>query len=325
MLPGNEANTYRALAKDHFKQATETLASGNDNQLVYICLELRSCIEAISYGLLLAYHKELAASAFKSWTPRQVLSELEEADPRANVTRELRYGRQEQLGERAKVMRSLGVDHRLNPKWANKAYNALSNFLHVPTVTQLGRDPDATRTKIRDRCEKCVTVLRPVVESKIWHETFGQFYTFKCDCGFEVKRRTEVLKAKREATCWNCGQIFDVERFDGDSPFVVPRAALWDCRCGHENRLAFHLLKDNLPVVCSSCGAPAMVRSTWRVDQLDANLPPEGSTAGDRTDVGSAAGISGWTHYIVQRIKAFGATRIWRNSNGRNQSPYRIP
>ena len=282
MLPGNEASTYRALAKDHFKQATYALASGKDDQLIYACLELRSCIEALSYGLLLAYHKELAASAFKSWTPRQVLGELEEADPKANVTRELRYGRQERHGERAKIMRSLGVDHRMNPKWANKAYNALSNFLHVPTVTQLARDPDALRTKMRDRCEKCVKVLRPIVNSKIWHDTFGQFYAFKCDCGFEVKRRTEVLKTKREATCWNCGQIFDVDRFDGDSPFVVPRAALWDCQCGHENRLAFHLLKDKLEVACDACNLRAVVRSTWRVDQLDSNPSPEGAIAQDR-------------------------------------------
>lgn len=269
MLSGNEASTYRSLAKGHFKRATELLDSGDDNELTHACLEFRSCIESLSFGLLLAYHKELPISAFRSWTPRQVLSELEEADPNAHASRELRYGREERLGEPAKVMKSFGVEHRMKPKWANKAYNQLSNFLHVPTVTQVNADPDATRTKMRDRCSKCAKILKQVVESRIWHDTFGRFYTFTCDCGFEVKRRTEVLKRKRGATCWNCGQIFDVERFDGDSPFLVPRAAVWDCGCGNENRMPFHHLKDGLEVTCAKCNASAVVRSTWRVDLSD--------------------------------------------------------
>jgi hypothetical protein len=50
---------YRYLAKQRLAKATDLLASGDEDNLTYACLELRKCIEALSYELLMGYLSEV--------------------------------------------------------------------------------------------------------------------------------------------------------------------------------------------------------------------------------------------------------------------------
>jgi hypothetical protein len=50
---------YRQLAREALDKAKLLMDSGDGDNLVYACLELRKCLEAIAYGLLLGYLAEV--------------------------------------------------------------------------------------------------------------------------------------------------------------------------------------------------------------------------------------------------------------------------
>ena len=54
---------YRSLAKEHLKKATFLLGADDVDQLPYACLELRKCIEALSYELLAGYLSEASVKS----------------------------------------------------------------------------------------------------------------------------------------------------------------------------------------------------------------------------------------------------------------------
>lgn len=87
----------------------------------------------------------------RSWTPRRALDELEAVDPDANKSHTLEIGLPGGDGSPTVTVLS-GEDRRFTPKWANVAYNKLSNFLHVPTPKTLEANGVVSIEKIRSRC-----------------------------------------------------------------------------------------------------------------------------------------------------------------------------
>src|SRR5215216_2578999 len=75
---------YRYLAKERLAKATELLVAGDNDSLIYACLELRRCVEALAYNLLTAYLHEVPLSAFETWQPDKVIRELLQVDPHAD-------------------------------------------------------------------------------------------------------------------------------------------------------------------------------------------------------------------------------------------------
>jgi hypothetical protein len=84
---------YRHIAKEKLVKATELLASNDDHKLACACLDLRKCIEAVSYELLGAYLKEVPLKALEVWQPDKVMRELLLIDPTADKTSRIRTRR----------------------------------------------------------------------------------------------------------------------------------------------------------------------------------------------------------------------------------------
>ncbi|MCK1290317.1 hypothetical protein [Bradyrhizobium sp. 30] len=103
----------------------------------HVCLELRLAIECLAYQQLDAYLSEVPDHAMRKSTPREVITQMLEVDPKADRTSTIAIGREKEPGQLSDDMRMLGEDRRFTLKWANRSHNALGNFLHVPTLHQL--------------------------------------------------------------------------------------------------------------------------------------------------------------------------------------------
>ena len=73
---------YRGLLRAHWDKATARLKTGNDDDVIYACLELRKCLEAYAYFLLSHYLSEASFKLVqKTWQPDKVIKELLAIEP----------------------------------------------------------------------------------------------------------------------------------------------------------------------------------------------------------------------------------------------------
>jgi hypothetical protein len=261
---------YRSIAREKLAKATQLLSSNESDNLAHACLELRKCIEALCYDLLGVYLKEVPLRALEVWQPDKVMKELLRIDPQAHSTTRIRMRREGHDGSPDSAWRDLGEDRRLKPKFAEKAYQQLSNFIHVPTIKQLQVGKCADESIIRERAQRIRDKLAHTLAATIWNANFGGFYTFNCtECESPIARRQSVLDMGEDVECGNCGQQYDVEKEpDGKLRFIA-RSYSWECAaCGERREIAQRLAKDGLDVSCR-CGDVAFLRAVigWHLER----------------------------------------------------------
>jgi len=138
----------RKLAIKCLESAKSLITKDDDESLKYASLELRFCIEYITYSQLLIYLNEVPNETFKKWTPKSIISDLITVDPDADKSVLIFGGIEDKKGIHASKMHFLGEDRRFSLKWANKQHNALGNFLHAPTLQQIEKGEAPTKDKI---------------------------------------------------------------------------------------------------------------------------------------------------------------------------------
>jgi hypothetical protein len=65
-------SAYWPIIDLHFKKATELLATSDDDDLIYACLELRKCLEAYAYDMLYGYLNEAPMRVVETWQADKV-------------------------------------------------------------------------------------------------------------------------------------------------------------------------------------------------------------------------------------------------------------
>lgn len=281
-----ETVDLRQIACEHLNQAKKLLITPGLASARYSCLELRMAIEALTYSSLQNYLAEVPNTVMRKWPPKQVLDELLAVDPMADQSRTLAIGRQQEEGILAREMHTLGEDRRFSVKWANRAHNALSSFLHSPTLAQRQRgigDMDAAaRTKAAEVAEE----LDAVLASRIWNVNFSQSCTFECSCGFTVKRRKEIIEAGEPIVCAACGLHYRSEPTEGGANFW-PLEGTYTCSgCGSDQAINERDLL-RLPIVsCSACGFRSQVIQEYRLLSLEESIRENGSNESIPTRTG---------------------------------------
>ena len=127
---------FRSMAINAFEQAKKQLSENNDIKLNYAALELRFCLEYMTYDRARAYHDEIPDIESLSWQPNKLMSELLELDPFADAKASISIGLQKKYGERSEDMQLLGTENPITLKLLKDHYNALGSFLHAPTLKQ---------------------------------------------------------------------------------------------------------------------------------------------------------------------------------------------
>ncbi|MFA6266020.1 MAG: hypothetical protein WC670_09950 [Pseudolabrys sp.] len=271
------AHEYRHLAKTRLAKAAELLAANDDDNLVYACLELRRCVEALAYDLLTAYLHEVPLSAFETWQPDKVMKELLQVDPRADTNARISFQKEATGSEPAGPWKELGEDRRIKAPRLAKMFHQLGNALHVPTIRQVQAGQSLDYARMRQRAEQIRDELGYVLAAKIWNAHLSISVTVSCtECETPIKRATSYLNTVHQIECGGCGQAFLITR-NGDDYFFEPVHYNWHCDgCGIEREIVESNAKPGLDVSCPKCRTSAILalETQWSVKQTpSAGLP----------------------------------------------------
>jgi len=111
-------------------RAQQLLAEPTAENLRYAALELRLCIEALTYEKLRAFSDMVPEAVLATWQPPQAVKALLEFEPTADRTFTLFAGVEEQPGIASKNMQYVGQHTALRLTWLRKHYHKLGSLLH---------------------------------------------------------------------------------------------------------------------------------------------------------------------------------------------------
>lgn len=195
--------SFRHTVRNALTRAKENLVSSNPEYTKYAALELRMAIEGLTYDRANAYIKEIDPKEYNTWQPKKVMQMLLEIEPKADKASSISFGREDKLGEPAKVMTSLGGEEVFNFRLIKKYYDALGSFLHLPTIKQLQDKPEADIKKLREKCLEIIGHIEKVLESPVFNITFGSFSEISCyRCNKIIRKRLPYGQAEVIAKCF---------------------------------------------------------------------------------------------------------------------------
>jgi hypothetical protein len=254
---------YRKMAKGHVNAARTELAA-SPSRARYAVLELRMAIEALCYERAQAYKAELPKSTYRVWQPRKLMDFLLALDPLADQRRSFSYAKNDDTGQPVGPTKTLGTDTPLKLSEIKKHYDALGNYLHVPTLAQMEDSTNADMVKLQARCAKILSVLEGVVSSKVFNVIFGQFATLKCTrCSGIMKVRVDERNADFCYACIHCSAQYKVRKVDAEKWRFEPD--LVEITCTHvdcKGKLSFW--RDEISVgntlECNQCGKASEIK-----------------------------------------------------------------
>lgn len=182
-------------------RAQALLAEATPESLRYAALELRLCIEALTYEKLRAFSNMVPEEVLRTWQPPQAVKALLEFEPGADRTFVLYAGREEEYGKPAKEMKYVGTHSSLRLGWLRKHYNKLGNLLHAPAA---GDPKPQDATTLKDYLAEVIADLKEPLQSTITGGTFREVHNFTCsECGKPVIANAKTVREKNQAVCLN--------------------------------------------------------------------------------------------------------------------------
>ncbi len=164
----------------------------------------------------------------------------------------------------------LGQENRFSSRWAQKAHNALSNFLHTPTLLQLQTDGDHKSAKVKSKAREIAGELENILSS-----TLSDFkipfpsIAFECDCGFNIRRRVDALS--KRIKCIKCGNLY-VAKSENGKYSLQEANARYTCPyddCSKLSLLRENLVRDGSIVSCSVCGRKSKIVQGYRAEPIE--------------------------------------------------------
>lgn len=182
-------------------RAQALLAEATPESLRYAALELRLCIEALTYEKLRAFSKMVPEEVLSTWQPPQAVKALLEFEPNADKTFILYAGRQDKPGEPAKEMKYVGTHSSVRVTWLRKHYNKLGNLLHAPAA---GNPKPQDLTALKGYLTEVVQDLQEPLQSSITGGTIRDVFSFDCSqCSKPIIVNAETVRKKHKAVCLN--------------------------------------------------------------------------------------------------------------------------
>lgn len=239
-------------------RAKKLLAEAAPEHLRYAALELRLCIEALTYEKLRAYSDIVPEEVLRTWQPPQAVKALLEFEPRADRTFVLLAGREEEYGKPAREMKHVGMHKSLRLGWLRKHYNKLGNLLHSPAVGSSKAPLDVRLTK--EYLTQVIEDLQEPLQSTITGGTFREVFSFTCaECDKPVIANAEIAIEKGKAVCLNpkCKAEY-FARFDESGQAIFqPIVTEFECAadgCDGVTKLQNRKLEVGAEFACPKCG-----------------------------------------------------------------------
>jgi transcription elongation factor Elf1 len=248
---------------DCLERAKTLMAAGDAASLRYACLELRFCMEAVTYDKLRAYATRLPPSVLSIWQPPQAVKALLELEGEADDEYIVAIGR---TGS-PQPMQVMGEHRTFAARWLRRHYNKLGSYLHAPNrnaPNQNEVDPQQLRSYLESVIEEC----ERVVESSLTLTLVPTgIIEYDCQlCGHKTVANKEGAKRRGRVSCLQCEAehlVFVAE----DQRLCLELSGWWFlCEaCKHQRLVpSKHLVPDH-EFACDECGCRhKLVDQAWR-------------------------------------------------------------
>jgi hypothetical protein len=228
-----------------FSRAEELLTTGDDALLRYVCLEIRLCLEFITYDKLLTYSERLP-KAFRRWQPAQFMKALRQIEPNADKSFTLTYSPESEPGRPTGERKLLGQHIALNLAWLRRTYNKLGHYLHAPFPEEHGYIEQLDTSTLRSDLEQILRELEPVMSSNL-DSSLAMVTEFSCAvCDQPVVCNAEGLRQVQKAICLdpNCNaEHIAAEDASGALKFTLVATPFLCRNCEEPNLIHNRLLE----------------------------------------------------------------------------------
>lgn len=250
--------------REHLRRAKELLVTGQPADLLYAALELRLCLEAMTYEKLRTFAQYLPTSFIeKTWQPPQLLKAMKQFDAMADESFELHMGGIAVPGVPPKdeEFKLVGVHKAFGLKWLTKNYNKVSSLLHLQRSA-----PAEQEKKWRDDLSSIANEIEAAQRGSILGMCFVDKINFECElCQSQVTVSERFARNQRRAICLNSSCETEYEaKIDGATIFFVPLFYRAPCKACQTEIIVHHRdLRQDLVLACPSCKREHMFRCKW--------------------------------------------------------------
>jgi len=260
-------NKYSCL-----ERAQNLLSNGDDSMLRYACLEVRLCIEAITYEKLNAYSDHVPAKVFKKWQPKHALKMLLQFEPDADEDFSLCISPESEPGKPTGNWTNMGEYRTFKLNWLNKHYNRLGSYLHMTQNSSSLIEDVGETDKIRKDLQEITCELERIINSDIIAATLSVRIQFKCQACNQLSVANEtVLHKTNHAICINphCGAEYHATKEDNGSWKFKMIATSFKClNCNTTSWLESRCLNIGTKFKCRSCGeVHQIIAGQWQYER----------------------------------------------------------
>lgn len=253
------------LSKFDCLQRAKMLHASNDlAALRYACLELRMCMEAITYEKLATYTPRLPLDVLSKWQPPQAIAALLNLEDEAGQEYVMAFGRTRE------TLECIGEHRTFALPWLRKHYNKIGSFLHVPNPNV----PDAISevdqiVDLKEYLNEIIKECERVVESSLLGGGMAYTVEFKCQaCGRNSIANASSAERIGRVKCIhpNCQVEHAVTGKDDKHLFFRLTGTIFLCQsCKQEIFVAAKQLVPEHEFVCEACGwRHKLVDQVWR-------------------------------------------------------------
>ncbi len=248
---------FRSSARQALHRAQAELSANKDERLRYAALELRMCIEAITYDRAQTFIQELPPEEYKTWQPQKLLAVLVEIEPLAASSGSLRFRQESAPGEQERPWVNIGETRVFGLKDIQRNYHKLGNFLHFPTLGQM-QAGGVELKKIREHCDAVSASLGYVLAAPIHNLDFKSLVTFECEeCKNKVRKRIEPGAKEVEASCFECKAQYIIKSTEEKDKYLRGRKTRpVNCPtqgCTHQFECPVEKIQAGAKWTCPSC------------------------------------------------------------------------
>ncbi len=270
---------FRRDAREAIGRAERQLADANadESRLRYAALDARLALEAMTYDRAQAYGDDLPESSYNTWRPQKVMQTLLDIDPRADSNSFIRIGREDTHGGNVPFMQDLGECRVIDMKAIKRHYDALGNYLHVPTLKQVQKDSGQDFARLKSRLEEITGYISHILSSPISNFIAARHATQRCPrCDAVMRWRVPSQPGITEAFCRECSAPFDIELLaNGTLRWAAQEIK---ARCANEEcREEAYIWRDKVTpgnaFTCDHCGRQSVI--ALGVQLLDAKNNPQ--------------------------------------------------
>ena len=276
--------------RDCLERAKQLISDSRPESLRYAALELRCCIEAITYEKLKSSSSRIPQSVLNKWQPPQAIKALSEFEPNTDKGFTMAFGIEDEPGKRSNNMQFFGEHKTFKGKWLNKHYHKLGNLIHFPSIEQQKAKKIKSNEEIQKYLQEVLSHIEDILKGNILGGWIGQTYTFKClRCNEPVIVTKYKVEKANDIECLNphCKAEYHAELNDKSQTEFYLKATKFDCiECGNKIEIENRKIKIGMQFRCDSCGTlHEMFQRQWGYGKVESQqitfTPPNDKEATD--------------------------------------------